>query len=126
MPNHQPTSRPAILFDLDGTLLDSNYQHILAWQEALREDGIHVPNARIHRCVGMSGGLMLQTLFTELDRKVSARRMERLGKLHKKDLKKNYPLSRCCPALGNCCDIFPASAFVGRSPRAATRKQSKR
>jgi HAD superfamily hydrolase (TIGR01549 family) len=85
-PSEKPEAprRPAILFDLDGTLLDSNYEHILAWQEALREDGIHIPNARIHRCVGMSGRLMLHTLFTELDRKVGARRMERLGNLHKK------------------------------------------
>jgi HAD superfamily hydrolase (TIGR01549 family) len=112
MPKHQPTRRrandqpsekpesprrPAILFDLDGTLLDSNYEHILAWQEALREDGFHVPNARIHRCVGMSGGLMLQTLFTELDRKISARRMERLGNLHKKRFAEKLPFIQVLP-----------------------------
>ena len=76
--------KPAVLFDLDGTLLDSNYEHVSAWQQALNEEGVQVLNARIHRCVGMSGKLMLHTLFSEMGRKISVGRMERLEKLHKK------------------------------------------
>ncbi|RPH68567.1 MAG: HAD family hydrolase, partial [Myxococcaceae bacterium] len=47
----------AFLFDLDGTLVDSVYQHVLAWREALDADGIDLSVWRIHRKVGMSGGL---------------------------------------------------------------------
>jgi beta-phosphoglucomutase-like phosphatase (HAD superfamily) len=65
---------PAILFDPDGTLLDSAYEPASARQEALNEEGVQVLNARIHRCVGMSGKRMLNTLFAELGRKVSADR----------------------------------------------------
>jgi len=42
------TGRPAVLFDLDGTLLDSVYQHVLAWQEALEGAGIPLSVWRIH------------------------------------------------------------------------------
>ena len=49
----------AFLFDLDGTLVDSVYQHVLAWREATQAVGIELPVWRIHRQIGMSGGLML-------------------------------------------------------------------
>jgi beta-phosphoglucomutase-like phosphatase (HAD superfamily) len=61
---------PSFLFDLDGTLLDSAYEHVTAWREALIEEDIYVPNARIHRCVGMSGKLMLRTIFKEFGRRL--------------------------------------------------------
>src|ERR1700684_961187 len=79
---------PAILFDLDGTLLDSNYAHVAAWQEALDADGVYVPGARIHRCVGMSGKLMLRTIFSELGRNISASKIEHFETLHKKRFEK--------------------------------------
>src|SRR2546430_16766695 len=47
---------PAFLFDLDGTLVDSVYQHVLAWREALEQAGIELAVWRIHRRIGMSGG----------------------------------------------------------------------
>lgn len=46
----------ALVFDLDGTLVDSVYQHVLAWEEALGEEGIELSVWRIHRKIGMSGG----------------------------------------------------------------------
>jgi beta-phosphoglucomutase-like phosphatase (HAD superfamily) len=49
---------PAFLFDLDGTLVDSVYQHVLAWREALEQSGIELAVWRIHRRIGMSGGLL--------------------------------------------------------------------
>ena len=49
---------PALLFDLDGTLVDSVYQHVLAWREALEQAGIELAVWRIHRRIGMSGGLL--------------------------------------------------------------------
>ena len=48
--------RTAFLFDLDGTLVDSVYQHVLAWREALEAEGIELSVWRIHRRIGMSGG----------------------------------------------------------------------
>ncbi|CAN7434014.1 hypothetical protein LJR225_002843 [Phenylobacterium sp. LjRoot225] len=56
---------PAFLFDLDGTLVDSVYQHVLAWKEALDREGIALPVWRIHRKIGMSGGLFTNQLFRE-------------------------------------------------------------
>ena len=61
----------AFLFDLDGTLIDSVYQHVLAWREATQAAGIELPVWRIHRQIGMSGGLMLNALARETGRKVS-------------------------------------------------------
>ena len=57
--------QPALLFDLDGTLVDSVYQHVIAWQEALAEVGIPLSVWRIHRRIGMSGGLFLDALQRE-------------------------------------------------------------
>ena len=54
-----------VLFDLDGTLLDSVYQHVLAWHEALQQEGIELSVWRIHRRVGMSGGLFAKALLRE-------------------------------------------------------------
>ena len=47
---------PVFLFDLDGTLVDSVYQHVLAWKQALDAEGIELSVWRIHRKIGMSGG----------------------------------------------------------------------
>jgi HAD superfamily hydrolase (TIGR01549 family) len=57
--------RTAFLFDLDGTLVDSVYQHVLAWKESLDAEGVHVSVWRIHRRIGMSGGLFLNMLLRE-------------------------------------------------------------
>jgi HAD superfamily hydrolase (TIGR01509 family) len=57
---------PAFLFDLDGTLVDSVYQHVLAWREALERVGIELAVWRIHRRIGMSGGLFVNALLREM------------------------------------------------------------
>jgi HAD superfamily hydrolase (TIGR01549 family) len=56
----------AILFDLDGTLVDSVYQHVLAWRQALESAGIQLSVWRIHRRIGMSGGLFVNALLREI------------------------------------------------------------
>jgi beta-phosphoglucomutase-like phosphatase (HAD superfamily) len=58
----------AFVFDLDGTLVDSVCQHVLAWQEALDRAGIEVSVWRIHRRIGMSGGLLAHALLRETGR----------------------------------------------------------
>jgi beta-phosphoglucomutase-like phosphatase (HAD superfamily) len=56
----------ALVFDLDGTLVDSVYQHVAAWSDGLRSEGILAPNWKIHRHVGMSGGSFLRKLLREI------------------------------------------------------------
>jgi phosphoglycolate phosphatase-like HAD superfamily hydrolase len=55
--------RSAVLLDLDGTLVDSVYHHVLAWQDALREGGYEVPAARIHAGIGMGSDRLLPWLL---------------------------------------------------------------
>ncbi|MCU1489133.1 MAG: putative Beta-phosphoglucomutase [Acidimicrobiaceae bacterium] len=74
--------RPAILFDLDGTLIDSVYVHVLAWAEALRRGGIELSVWRIHRRIGMSGGLFVTALARETGLELSADDVERLAQFH--------------------------------------------
>jgi len=74
--------RTAFLFDLDGTLVDSVYQHVLAWREALAEVGIQVAVWKIHRRIGMSGGLMANAVLRETGHAVSAEEAARLLRLH--------------------------------------------
>jgi HAD superfamily hydrolase (TIGR01509 family) len=59
------SSDPAILFDLDGTLIDTAYRHVTAWAAALRESGIAIPEWKIHRRIGMSGGSLVRQLVRE-------------------------------------------------------------
>jgi phosphoglycolate phosphatase-like HAD superfamily hydrolase len=72
----------SFLFDLDGTLVDSVYQHVLAWHEALETEGIRLSIWRIHRKVGMSGGLFTNMLLRETRQEISPERVVRLVNLH--------------------------------------------
>src|SRR5215831_10860078 len=76
------SSPPAFLFDLDGTLIDSVYQHVLAWREALEDTGMELSVWRIHRRIGMSGGLFVNALSRETGVAISGRDGERLQTLH--------------------------------------------
>jgi beta-phosphoglucomutase-like phosphatase (HAD superfamily) len=67
----------SFLFDLDGTLVDSVYQHVLAWHEALASEGIELSVWRIHRKIGMSGGLFANMLLRETALTIDAERIER-------------------------------------------------
>jgi HAD superfamily hydrolase (TIGR01509 family) len=73
---------PAFLFDLDGTLVDSVYQHVLAWREALEANGIELAVWRIHRRIGISGGLFVNALLREIARQVSPEQVQRMQVLH--------------------------------------------
>ncbi|HET9726042.1 MAG TPA: HAD family hydrolase [Gemmatimonadales bacterium] len=74
--------KPAFLFDLDGTLVDSVYQHVLAWREALERAGISLSVWRIHRRIGISGGLLVHALLREVGQPVSADQTQRLRQYH--------------------------------------------
>jgi HAD superfamily hydrolase (TIGR01509 family) len=76
------TSPVAFLFDLDGTLVDSVYNHVRAWHLALREEGIELSIWRIHRKIGMSGGLFTNQLLRELGRPIDEDAIQRLRARH--------------------------------------------
>nr|WP_041778797.1 HAD family hydrolase [Beijerinckia indica] len=74
--------RTAFLFDLDGTLVDSVYQHVLAWKTALEAEQIPLSVWRIHRRIGMSGGLFMDQLLREVKRDLGPDAVERLQAAH--------------------------------------------
>jgi HAD superfamily hydrolase (TIGR01509 family) len=74
--------RPAFLFDLDGTLIDSVYQNVIAWRAALAKIDIDLSVWRIHRRIGMSGGLLVSALLHETGRSLSAADIELLQQDH--------------------------------------------
>lgn len=82
---------PAFIFDLDGTLVDSVYQHVMAWHAALRECGFDLSIWRIHRRIGMSGGLMIRALARELDMPLDETLVKRLSELHAQEFQRRVP-----------------------------------
>jgi HAD superfamily hydrolase (TIGR01509 family) len=83
---HAPT--PAFLFDLDGTLIDSVYQNVIAWRAALTEIGIDLSVWRIHRRIGMSGGLFVHALLRETGRTLSPEDIAELQLAHAAEYRK--------------------------------------
>lgn len=73
---------PAFVFDLDGTLVDSVYEHVLAWREALERVGVELSVWRIHRRIGMSGGLLVDALLRETARHVTPEQTEQMKRYH--------------------------------------------
>lgn len=65
--------RPAVLFDIDGTLVDSNYLHVDAWQRAFHEVGLPVAAWHIHRSIGMDGSTLVDQLSKGADDAVQTR-----------------------------------------------------
>jgi HAD superfamily hydrolase (TIGR01549 family) len=94
MADRQQTS---FLFDLDGTLVDSVYDHVLAWHDSLQEEGIEVSVWRLHRKIGMSGGLFTKALARETGREFSDETLERLRVLHRKHYNSRAHLTRPLP-----------------------------
>jgi HAD superfamily hydrolase (TIGR01509 family) len=86
----------ALIFDLDGTLIDTVYAHVFAWQRALAEAGMAIDGWRIHRRVGMSGGLFTRAVARELGRTLSsdeaASLQQRHGELFRELLPQRRPL----------------------------------
>ena len=87
----------AFLFDLDGTLVDSVYQHVLAWREALEETGIELSVWRIHRRIGMSGGLLVNALLRETGRELSPEEIAGVHRRHAAAYRRYLPQVRALP-----------------------------
>ena len=91
------TPQTAFLFDLDGTLVDSVYEHVLAWHDALGAEGIPISVWRIHRKIGMSGGLFANILLRETGLDITQERLERLRQRHKEAYSKRSHLVQPLP-----------------------------
>ncbi len=94
---HRGSSGPAFLFDLDGTLVDSVYQHVLAWREALEQAGIELAVWRIHRRIGMSGGLLANNLLRETGRRIAGKEAAQLQRVHTEVYARQVNQVRCLP-----------------------------
>jgi HAD superfamily hydrolase (TIGR01549 family) len=88
---------PGLLFDLDGTLVDSVYQHVLAWHEVLGEAGMELSVWRIHRRIGMSGGLFVNALLRETGKQLSAEQASGLRARHTEAFVRRLPEVRPLP-----------------------------
>jgi HAD superfamily hydrolase (TIGR01509 family) len=86
----------AVIFDLDGTLVDTVYGHTLAWWRVLEDAGLHVPSWKVHRLIGMSGGLITKAAAHEIGRELSDEDVERLqtrhGEVYKALMPDRHPL----------------------------------
>ncbi len=87
----------AVIFDLDGTLVDTVYGHALAWQKVLAEAGMPVEGWKVHRLIGMSGGLLAQAAGHEIGRPLSKSETEQLQKRHGAVYKELMPDRRPLP-----------------------------
>jgi HAD superfamily hydrolase (TIGR01509 family) len=86
-----------LIFDLDGTLIDTVYAHVFAWQQALSEAGLTIDGWRIHRRIGMSGGLFTRAVARELGRSVTAEEAEALQHRHGELFREFLPVRRPLP-----------------------------
>jgi HAD superfamily hydrolase (TIGR01509 family) len=87
----------ALIFDLDGTLVDTVYAHVFAWQRALAEEGMPIDGWRIHRRIGMSGGLFTRGVAREVGRELSVEEIEAIQLRHGAIFRELLPERRPLP-----------------------------
>ena len=113
---------PALIFDLDGTLVDTVYAHVFAWQRALDQCGLQIDGWRIHRRVGMSGGLFTRAVARELGRELTDEEatdvQDRHGELFRELLPERRPLPGARDLLADLRerDVTHGIATSGRRP----------
>jgi len=113
---------PALIFDLDGTLVDTVYAHVFAWQRALAEAGLPIDGWRIHRRIGMSGGLFTRAVARELGRPLADTEVEaiqrRHGELFRELLPERRPLPEAAELLAELATVGVAYGIAtsGRRP----------
>jgi HAD superfamily hydrolase (TIGR01549 family) len=99
----------ALIFDLDGTLIDTVYAHVFAWQRALAEAELPIEGWRIHRRIGMSGGLFTRALARELGRPLNDVEIDaiqaRHGELYRELLPERRPLPGAVDLLRHLGDL---------------------
>ena len=118
---------PAFLFDLDGTLIDSVYQHVIAWRHALSRLDIDLSVWRIHRRIGMSGGLFVSALMRETGVSLSAEDIEMLQEAHAAEYLKQADSVRPLPGAAELLAALTARKvpwMIATSGRLATARQA--
>ena len=90
-------SARALIFDLDGTLVDTVYAHVFAWQRAFTELGLPIDGWRIHRRIGMSGGLFARAAAREIGRPLSPTEVETIQRRHGEIYREILPERRPLP-----------------------------
>jgi HAD superfamily hydrolase (TIGR01509 family) len=112
----------ALIFDLDGTLVDTVYAHVFAWQRALEEAGLPIEGWKIHRRIGMSGGLFTRAVAREVGRPLDFDEAEaiqqRHGRLFRELLPERRPLPGAVDLLAELrkAEIAHGIATSGRRP----------
>src|SRR5204863_9336177 len=112
----------ALIFDIDGTLVDTVYAHVFAWQRALAEAGLPIDGWRIHRRIGMSGGLFTRAVARELARPLTSTGVEAIQTRHGQLFRELLPERRPLPEAGALLDELRTAgvsfgiASWGRAP----------
>jgi HAD superfamily hydrolase (TIGR01549 family) len=113
---------PALIFDLDGTLVDTVYAHVFAWQRALAERDMAIDGWRIHRRIGMSGGLFTRALARELRRTITDEEARAIQARHGELFRELLPERRTLPGAVDLLaelrerDVTHGIATSGRRP----------
>jgi HAD superfamily hydrolase (TIGR01509 family) len=106
-----------LIFDLDGTLVDTVYAHVLAWQQALAEAGVQIEGHRLHRHVGSSGGLLVRFAEREAGRSLSAEQEKAVRRRHDELFRQLLPRPRPLPG---AADLLAALCAAGVPHAVAT------
>src|ERR687887_2915162 len=113
---------PALIFDLDGTLVDTVYAHVFAWQRALGERGMAIDGWRIHRRIGMSGGLFTRAVGRELGRELTPEEAAPVQEHHGRVFRELLPERRALPGAAELLahlrghEVVHGIATSGRRP----------
>jgi HAD superfamily hydrolase (TIGR01509 family) len=102
----------ALIFDLDGTLVDTVYAHVFAWQRALAERGMAIDGWRIHRRIGMSGGLFTRAVGRELGRALGEAEAHALQDRHGELFREMLPERRALPGAVSLLAALRAGGVV--------------
>jgi HAD superfamily hydrolase (TIGR01509 family) len=124
--NAERSNKPAILFDLDGTLIDSVYEHVIAWAASLRSVGIVVPDWKIHRRIGMNGKSMVRQLLREPEVDPRAVRVGTLEKKHDAAFRKAASEIRLLPGSRELLGYLSQSGIRWAIATTGNRKQTTR
>src|ERR1700722_14866380 len=87
----------ALIFDLDGTFIDSVYTHVLAWQKSFAAEGLQAPACSIHKKIGMGGQELAQAIGRELGKSVSEDEAQEIDKRHSAIMKELLPVPEPLP-----------------------------
>ena len=107
---------PAVLFDVDGTLVDSNYLHVYAWQRAFDAENMHVPAWRIHRSIGMDGERLVRSLTNDAPEDVRERLSDRHSQFYREAMPLLTPLPGARALLRRVADLGLQVVLASSAP----------